>query len=146
MDIHSLLDTMVVPCTMLCCKISILSGPQHSLTASAQMPCWLPQQHLWYTPLAFIALNNKNYFYLLVWCVVISIIWTAVVKLGTVFISSPMMQITKHLYLRSIPVRFDMAFLVIGCSVIMSMLWYDLEEKKARSFTQVRCRKTCTRC
>lgn len=79
--------------------------------------------------LGFYRPNNKNYFYLLVWCVVISIIWTAVVKLGMLSIFHDN-ESYKVFLLRSIPVRFDMAFLVIGCSVIMSMLWYDLEEKK----------------
>ena len=73
--------------------------------------------------------NNKNYFYLLVWCVVISIIWTVVVKFSLLHFFS-YDEYYKTFLMRSIPVRFDMAFLVIGCSVIMSMLWYDLEEKK----------------
>lgn len=79
--------------------------------------------------LGFYRPKNTNYFYLLVWCVVISIIWTASVKLGLVILFSDDAAY-KTFLLRSIPVRFDMAFLVIGCSVIMSMLWYDLEEKK----------------
>lgn len=79
--------------------------------------------------LGFYRPDNKNYFYLLVWSVVISIIWTAVVKLGMLHFF-PDNASYKTFLLRSVPVRFDMAFLVIGCSVIMSMLWYDLEEKK----------------
>jgi two-component system, LytTR family, sensor kinase len=73
--------------------------------------------------------DNKNYFYLLVWCIVISIIWTAIVKLALISIFSYDSNYRTFL-LRSMPVRFDMAFLVIGCSLIMSMLWYSLEEKK----------------
>lgn len=79
--------------------------------------------------LGFYRPDNKNYFYLLVWVVVISVIWTAVVKLALISIFS-YNESYKTFLLRSIPVRFDMAFLVIGCSVIMSMLWYNLEEKK----------------
>jgi sensor histidine kinase YesM len=74
--------------------------------------------------------DNKNYFYLLVWCVVISVIWTAVVKLSLLNFFSYDASYQTFL-IRSIPVRFDMAFLVVGCSVIMSMLWYNLEEKKS---------------
>src|SRR5205085_5822476 len=62
--------------------------------------------------------DNKNYFYLLVWCVVISVIWTAVVKLGLLSFFSDN-DAYKTFLLKSIPVRFDMAFLVIGCSVII---------------------------
>lgn len=79
--------------------------------------------------LGFYRPDNKNYFYLLVWVVVISVIWTAVVKLALISIFA-YSESYKTFLLRSIPVRFDMAFLVIGCSVIMSMLWYNLEEKK----------------
>ena len=73
--------------------------------------------------------GNKNYFYLLVWVVVITVIWTAVVKLSLISIFAGN-ESYKTFLMRSIPVRFDMGFLVIGCSVIMSMLWYNLEEKK----------------
>ena len=79
--------------------------------------------------LGFYRPANKNYFYLLVWCVVISIIWTATVKFGLISLFAEN-ESYKTFLMRSIPVRFDMAFLVIGCSVIMSMLWYNLEEKK----------------
>lgn len=73
--------------------------------------------------------NNKNYFYLLVWSLVITVIWTAVVKLALLSVF-PNNTAYREFVMRSIPVRFDMAFLVIGCSVILSMLWYNLEEKK----------------
>jgi sensor histidine kinase YesM len=79
--------------------------------------------------LGFYRPDNKNYFYLLVWCVVISVIWTAIVKLSLIYFFSYDQSYITFL-MRSVPVRFDMAFLVVGCSVIMSMLWYDLEEKK----------------
>jgi len=79
--------------------------------------------------LGFYRPANKNYFYLLVWCVVISIIWTVTVKFSLISLFAEN-ESYKTFLMRSIPVRFDMAFLVIGCSVIMSMLWYNLEEKK----------------
>jgi two-component system LytT family sensor kinase len=73
--------------------------------------------------------GNKKYYYLLAWCVVVSILWCAAIKLALVNIFSYDAAYTGFL-IKSIPVRFDMAFLVTGCSAIISMLWYDLDEKK----------------
>lgn len=73
--------------------------------------------------------ENRKYIYLLVWCVVISLIWAAVVKLILLSIFSYDESYSEFL-LKSIPVRFDMAFLITGCCAIMSTMWYDLEEKK----------------
>ena len=72
---------------------------------------------------------NRKYVYLLVWCAVISLIWIAAVKLtlGQVFHHDPAYM---EFFVKSIPLRFDMAFLIMGCTAIMSMMWYDLQEKK----------------
>lgn len=79
--------------------------------------------------LSFYRPDKKKYFYLLAWCVVVSILWTAIVKIILLSIFAYDPAYTNFL-IKSIPVRFDMAFLVTGCSAIMSMLWYNLEEKK----------------
>jgi sensor histidine kinase YesM len=79
--------------------------------------------------LSFYRPTNKKYLYLITWCIVISIIWAAVVKLILVNVFEYDAAYTNFLD-KSMPIRFDLAFLIIGCSIIMSMLWYDLEEKK----------------
>lgn len=73
--------------------------------------------------------NKKKYVYLLAWCVVVSILWAAAVKM---FLKSIFQYDDSYIdfLIKSMPVRFDMAFLITGCSAIMSMMWYDLEEKK----------------
>lgn len=72
---------------------------------------------------------SKKYIYLLVWCIVLSFIITAAIKfiLGSIFSYDEAYINFLH---KSVPVRFDLAFLIVGCSVIMSMMWYNLEEKK----------------
>jgi LytS/YehU family sensor histidine kinase len=79
--------------------------------------------------LGFYRPEKRKYIYLFAWCLVISIIWSAIVKLAFLNIFSYDTQYTDFL-LKSMPVRFDLGFLIIGCSAIMSTMWYDLQEKK----------------
>lgn len=79
--------------------------------------------------LSFYRPAKSKYFYLLAWCLVVSFIYSAVVKFGLAHIFEEDTAYVDFL-MRSMPVRFDIAFLVIGCSIIMGMLWYSLEEKK----------------
>lgn len=80
--------------------------------------------------LSYYRPDNKKYFYLLAWCVVVSILWTAIIKMLLLYTFSYDPAYVNFLN-KSIPVRFDIAFLVTGCSSIVSMLWYNLEEKKS---------------
>lgn len=79
--------------------------------------------------LGFYRPAKKKYLYLLTWCIVVSIIWAAVIKYTLLSIFEYDANYTNFLA-KSMPIRFDLAFLITGCSIIMSMLWYDLEEKK----------------
>jgi len=79
--------------------------------------------------LGFYRPDNRKYIYLLVWCVVVSIIWVALVKLIFLGIFGDYEYYVSFL-VKSVPIRFDLAFLITGCSAIMSMMWYDLQEKK----------------
>lgn len=72
---------------------------------------------------------KTKYFYLFVWCLVITFIWSAIVKVSLANIFEDDITYVNFL-MKSMPIRFDMAFLVTGCSIITSMLWYNLEEKK----------------
>ena len=79
--------------------------------------------------LGFYRPEKRKYIYLLVWCLVLSLIWAALVKLIFLGVFSYDEYYTSFL-IKSLPLRFDMAFLITGCTAIMSMMWYDLEEKK----------------
>jgi two-component system LytT family sensor kinase len=79
--------------------------------------------------LGFYRPEKRKYIYLLVWCLVISVIWAAVVKLILVNVF-PGNDAYTSFVLKSMPLRFDLAFLITGCTAITSNMWYDLQEKK----------------
>lgn len=80
--------------------------------------------------LAYYRPERRKYIYLLAWCIVVSALWAAIVRYGLMqaFGSDPLYA---AFLVKSMPVRFDSAFLVTGCASLTSMLWYDLEERKA---------------
>lgn len=97
------------------------SGISNALLACASM--------LIIHTLGYYRPENRKYVYLLVWCAVVSLIWIAVVKLilGEIFHYD---RAYSDFFGKSIPIRFDLALLILGCTAIMSMMWYDLQEKK----------------
>ena len=66
---------------------------------------------------------------MLVWCVSLSGLWSAVIKFGlsSVFNNNPQYVDVLN---KSMTIRFDIAFLVTGCVALTSMLWYNLQEQK----------------
>ena len=73
--------------------------------------------------------QKKKYLFLLVWCLALSGLWAVIVKisLANLFDDQP----DYLLFLaKSMPIRFDITFLVAGCAAITSMLWYSQEEQK----------------
>ncbi|MBO9570697.1 MAG: histidine kinase [Chitinophagaceae bacterium] len=81
--------------------------------------------------LSFYRPEKSKYFYLLAWCLVVTLICTWIIKISLQNIFSDDAVYINFL-MKSMPVRFDIAFLVIGCSIITGMLWFSLEEKKAQ--------------
>jgi two-component system LytT family sensor kinase len=79
--------------------------------------------------LGFYKPAKTKYFYLFVWCLVVALFSTALIKIGLINIFPDDTAYIEFLQ-RSMPVRFDIAFLVCGSSIIMGMLWYNLEDKK----------------
>lgn len=79
--------------------------------------------------LGFYRPAKTKYIYLVVWCVAMTLIWTVIVQFSLLSIFEDNVSYTEFLK-KSVPVRFDMAFLVIGCSIITGMLWYNLQDKK----------------
>lgn len=75
--------------------------------------------------------DKKKYVYLIVWCAVATALWAAMVRYGLGNFFEDNADYMAFLD-KSMPVRFDIAFLVTGCSAIMSMMWYNLEEQKIR--------------
>lgn len=79
--------------------------------------------------LRFYRPQRHLYLYLLVICVAMSGLWGAIVKFGLGELFHEYTSYTEFIN-RSMPVRFDIAFLVSSCAAVMSMLWYHLQEQK----------------
>ncbi len=79
--------------------------------------------------LAYYRPDKKKYLYLLAWCVVLSLLWATIVRYSLIYLFSENENYINFLG-NSLPIRLDIAFLVIGCAAITSMLWYNLEEQK----------------
>jgi len=63
------------------------------------------------------------------WCIFFTIIWLILVKwlLGVAFYYYPEYDILLH---RSIPIRFSIAFLLLGCVTMVTVLWQTSVEHK----------------
>lgn len=90
--------------------------------------------------LSFYKPSKTKYFYLLAWCLVVSIFCTAAIRFGLARIFEEDEAYIDFLQ-KSIPVRFDIAFLVIGATIITGMLWFSLEEKKQQEKIQLDAEK-----
>jgi two-component system, LytTR family, sensor kinase len=76
--------------------------------------------------------QKEQYGYLVIFSLVLSGVWLLLIKycLGSLITNEPgyLDFLTKSLF-----VRFGIAFLLIGCMAMISVLWYSFEEQKASS-------------
>lgn len=80
------------------------------------------------TILRYYRPQNYRYLYLLIWCVALSGLWTAIVRFGLGFFFR--YDDNYLLFLdRSMNFRFNIAFLVCGCASLLSILWFSNEEQ-----------------
>lgn len=79
--------------------------------------------------LRFYRPQKNLYLYVLVICGALTGLWGAIIKygLGRLFYEH---KVYTEFINKSMPVRFDIAFLVAGCAAIMSLFWYNLQEQK----------------
>lgn len=74
--------------------------------------------------------QKERYWYLLILSLVISGVWLLAVKY-----SLPELITNENDYVaflsKSLSVRFGVAFLLVGCMAMISVLWYSFEEQKA---------------
>ena len=76
-----------------------------------------------YRPTKYLYIN------LLVICGALTGLWSGIVRFGLgqlLYRDAEYVEFIK----RSMPVRFDIAFLVSGCAAVTSMLWYHMQEQK----------------
>ena len=73
--------------------------------------------------------NRHRYLYMLVLCGAITGLWSAIVSFGLGSILSQYPDYVQFIE-RSMPVRVDIAFLVTGCSAILALLWYNMQQQR----------------
>lgn len=79
--------------------------------------------------LRFYRPQRQLYIYLLVVCGATTGLWGAIIRYG---LSELFYRDKSYVDFidKSMPVRFDIAFLVSGCAAMMSILWYNLQDQK----------------
>lgn len=83
--------------------------------------------------------NNLKYYlprqqrfgYLLVLCLLTAGAWLLAVKYALPFVITDNENGYEAFLVRSLPVRFGVAFLVIGCMSMISVLWHGFEDQKS---------------
>jgi len=81
------------------------------------------------TNLRFYNPKKGKFIHLLVMCVAVSGLWSAVIRFGLGAIFHENESYSTFLE-RSMPVRFDIALLITSCAALISTLWYNQEEQK----------------
>lgn len=102
------------------------SGITDSIVANSLLAgaCVLVSNNLqYYTP------RKERYWYILGISLVLSFLWLLSVNFLLSVIPSPDIYYDDFVG-RSTPIRFTLAFLLIGCMAIVSVLWYTFEEQK----------------
>lgn len=74
--------------------------------------------------------QKERYWYLLILSLVISGVWLLAVKYSLPVLITNEQDYTAFLS-KSLSVRFGIAFLLVGCMAMISVLWYSFEEQKA---------------
>jgi two-component system, LytTR family, sensor kinase len=74
--------------------------------------------------------QQQRYWYLLVLSVLTAGAWLLAIKYGLAYVITATGDGYAFFLVRSLPVRFGVAFLVIGCMAMISVLWYGFEDQK----------------
>ena len=81
------------------------------------------------TNLRFYNPKKGKFIHLLVMCLAVSGLWSAVIRFGLGAILQGNESYSTFLE-QSMPVRFDIALLITSCAALISTLWYNQEEHK----------------
>lgn len=74
--------------------------------------------------------REQRYGYLLVLCLLSAGAWLLAVKYALPFAITDNENAYNLFLIKSLPVRFGVAFLVIGCMAMISVLWHGFEDQK----------------
>lgn len=77
--------------------------------------------------------QQQRYWYLLLLSLLTAGAWLLAVKYGLPYIITDTGDGYAFFLVKSLPVRFGVAFLVIGCMAMISVLWYGFEDQKTTS-------------
>lgn len=78
--------------------------------------------------LRFYLPKSHRYSFILGLCAVLSLIWLFLSSYAIFFFNDTAEY--QNFFFRSAPVRFTIAFLVLGCMTLVSVLWYTLQDQK----------------
>jgi two-component system, LytTR family, sensor kinase len=74
--------------------------------------------------------QKERYWYILILSLVLSVVWLLLIKYVLPLLITNETDYSLFLS-KSLSVRFGIAFLLIGCMAMISVLWYSFEEQKA---------------
>lgn len=80
--------------------------------------------------LKFYLPQQQRYWYLLVLSLLTAGAWLLVIKYALPYVITDNENTYNSFLVKSLPVRFGVAFLVIGCMAMISVLWYGFEDQK----------------
>ncbi len=80
------------------------------------------------TILRYYRPQQYRYVYLLIWCIALAGLWSAIVRYGLAFLFPDEPGYLVFLD-RSMNFRFNIALLVCGCASLLSILWYSSQEQ-----------------
>ena len=70
---------------------------------------------------------RQRYVYVLMLCAVLSLVWFFSSR-GILMLVTNNAADFESFFSQSVPVRFSIAFLIIGCMALMSVLWYTIQD------------------
>ena len=73
--------------------------------------------------------TKERYIYILVLCAVLSVIWFFLSRTLIILLTNNAADY-EHFFSQSVPVRFSIGFLIIGCMALVSVLWYTLQDQQ----------------
>jgi LytS/YehU family sensor histidine kinase len=79
------------------------------------------------TSLRFYLPRKESFTYLFLMCIGFALLWLGCAKVVLSYIADPF---TVSIFGESMPIRLAIAILVSGCVILISVLWYTLEEQK----------------
>ncbi len=80
--------------------------------------------------LRFYLPGANRFFYVIIWCCGLALVWLLLTRYALVVAMRLVNQDFLDMLTKSLPVRFCIAFLVLGLMAVINVLWYKLEQQK----------------